>query len=84
MLPRALLLMLLPGAAAFGREGRRVFVSATRARAPTCSVPYYTKREAQQLQRAQHAAVRTIGGVLGGAAWRLAADGEACQRAHQW
>ena len=68
MLPWALLLLLLPGAAAFGREGRRVFVSATRARAPTCSVPYYTKREAQQLQRAQRAAVRTIGGVLGGAA----------------
>ena len=35
---------------------------------PTCSVSYYTKREAQQLQQAQRAIVRAAGGVLGGAA----------------
>ena len=38
---------------------------------PTCSVPYYTKREAQRLQQAQQAQqafVRIVGGVLGGAA----------------
>ena len=66
----------LDGAAALGLDGQRVVVSAaaalaranpTRTCAPTCSVPYYTKREEQQLQQAQRALVRTVGGVLGGA-----------------
>ena len=77
---RALLLLLscaLNGAAALGLNGQRVVVSKaaasapanpTRARAPACSVEYYTKREAQQLEQAQRALVRTVGGVLGGAA----------------
>ena len=75
--PLLLLSCALDGAAALGLDGQRVVVSAaaalaranpTRTCAPTCSVPYYTKREEQQLQQAQRALVRTVGGVLGGAA----------------
>jgi hypothetical protein len=66
VMPWALLLLTLAldgaAAAALARA------NPARTRAPTCSVPYYTKREAQQLQQAQRALVRTVGGVLGGAA----------------